>query len=117
MPENFEVFPQGSSIVLGTWKEPSGGAAVDYYFVYVENEDMEDETDDNYYYWYDLKACTTYTFGVKVVTSAGDMSDPAVDQGQTLTECKLLQFFNSRARGVCRVTLIESSIKFLHISA
>ncbi|MPC35058.1 Receptor-type tyrosine-protein phosphatase delta [Portunus trituberculatus] len=82
IPQNLIVLPQGPSIMLVTWRKPST-TDVSHYFVYVEGEHMQDTTDKTYYFWEGLEDCTTYTFGVKTVSSSGVMSDAAVVDGQT----------------------------------
>ncbi|KAK8389666.1 hypothetical protein O3P69_008982 [Scylla paramamosain] len=82
MPQNLIVTPQGPSIMIMKWSRPSS-AEVDHYFVYVEGEDLKDTTIAEYYIWEGLEGCTTYTFGVKTVSSSGSESDPTVADGRT----------------------------------
>ena len=83
------MFPESDSI-NGVWDVAAEGEDFDHYFVYVENEDMDDTTLVVHYTWKGLEACTNYTLGVKAVTSKGDMSEPALQAAQTLVGSKLL---------------------------
>ncbi|XP_045102734.1 phosphatidylinositol phosphatase PTPRQ-like isoform X3 [Portunus trituberculatus] len=83
-PPDLTLVPSGPSIMLVMWGE-SSSADVDHYYVYVEDEDMNDTTTrtHNFYMWEGLEDCTIYTFGVKTVLSSGVMSDPALADGET----------------------------------
>ncbi|XP_050737480.1 neogenin-like isoform X2 [Eriocheir sinensis] len=82
-PQDLLVDVQSDSVVLLTWRKPSDTADLDHYLVYVEGADMEDSTSNTFYVWYDLEACTNYTFGVRSVSAVGDMSDPELGDGRT----------------------------------
>ncbi|XP_050704209.1 receptor-type tyrosine-protein phosphatase delta-like [Eriocheir sinensis] len=83
-PQDLEVIVLSDSVVLLTWGEPSDTTDLDHYYVYVEEmEDMHDSSTQIYYQWMGLEACTSYTFGVRSVSTVGDMSDPVLGDGRT----------------------------------
>lgn len=88
-PQDLVVDVQSDIVVLLLWKEPSDTADLHHYFVYVEGEDMEDTSATTNYIWNNLEACKNYTFGVRSVSTSGDMSEPELGDGRTNVGSKL----------------------------
>lgn len=90
-PEGLQMDPESNSVSL-EWHPPPDTTGLDHYYVYIDGEEMKDETNDTHYIWNDLDSCTSYIFGVRSVSAEGDMSDPLLGKAVTLDGSKLCSF-------------------------